>query len=92
MEAGVWDIPQPKARNVVVPDVALAPLVGFDAERYRLGYGGGFFDMTLGSLQPRPFAIGVGFELGRLATVYPQPHDVRMNAIVTEDGVTSPPP
>jgi 5-formyltetrahydrofolate cyclo-ligase len=87
MEAGVWDIPQPKARNVVVPDIVLSPLVGFDPARYRLGYGGGFFDMTLAVLDPRPFAIGVGYELGRLATVHPQPHDIAMSRIVTEAGV-----
>jgi 5-formyltetrahydrofolate cyclo-ligase len=87
MDTGVYDIPFPKERNLVVPDVVLAPLVGFDGARYRLGYGGGYFDRTLATLQPRPFAIGIGFELGRLPTVYPQPHDLPMDAIVTEAGM-----
>jgi 5-formyltetrahydrofolate cyclo-ligase len=87
MATGVYDIPYPAERNVVVPDLVLAPLVGFDAARYRLGYGGGYFDRTLAVLQLRPFAIGVGFELGRLATVHPQPHDLAMDAVVTEAGV-----
>ena len=87
METGVYDIPVPKARNTVVPDLVLAPVVGFDRERYRLGYGGGYFDLTLAALSPRPLAIGVGFELGRLETVYPQPHDIAMTAVVTEAGV-----
>ena len=86
MESGVWDIPTPKDRIVVHPDLVLAPLVGFDGERYRLGYGGGYFDLTLAALDPRPLAVGVGFELGRLATVYPQPHDIAMTAVVTEAG------
>jgi 5-formyltetrahydrofolate cyclo-ligase len=87
METGVYDIPVPKSRNVVVPDLVFAPVVGFDAKRYRLGYGGGYFDLTLAALQPRPAAIGVGFEIGRLETVYPQAHDIPMNAVVTEAGV-----
>lgn len=86
METGVYDIPVPKERNVVQPDLVLAPLVGFDAARYRLGYGGGYFDRTLAALQPRPFAVGVGFELGRLETVHPQQHDIPMAAIITEAG------
>ncbi len=88
MEIGVYDIPFPQPRNVVAPDLVLAPLVGFDAARYRLGYGGGYFDRTLAALQPRPFAVGIGFELGRLVTVYPQEHDRAMDALVTEAGVS----
>jgi 5-formyltetrahydrofolate cyclo-ligase len=86
MTSGIWDIPIPKDSATVVPDLLLAPVVGFDAARYRLGYGGGYFDRTLGSLAPRPRAIGVGFELGRLATIHPQGFDVPMNHIVTEAG------
>jgi 5-formyltetrahydrofolate cyclo-ligase len=86
MEAGVYDIPVPKERPIVLTDLVLAPLGGFDGQRYLLGYGGGYFDRTLAALQPRPAAIGVGFELGRLDTVHPQPHDIAMTAIVTEAG------
>ena len=39
-------------------------------------------------MAPRPLAIGVGFESGRLATIHPQPHDVRMDLTVTEAGAT----
>jgi 5,10-methenyltetrahydrofolate synthetase len=64
----------------------LAPLVGFDRACYRLGYGGGYFDRTLAALSPRPFAIGIGFELQQIQTIYPQPFDVPMDVIVTESG------
>ena len=57
---GVWNIPVPEKRDIVVPAIVLAPLVGFDRACYRLGYGGGYFDRTLASLSPRPLAIGVG--------------------------------
>src|SRR5215475_1799320 len=44
--AGVWDIPIPEKREIVTPAMVLAPVVGFDAACYRLGYGGGYFDRT----------------------------------------------
>lgn len=80
---GVWKIPFPADGAVVTPDVAIAPLVGFDRECYRLGYGGGFFDRTLASLEPRALAIGVGYPQSELPTIFPQPHDVPMDWIVT---------
>lgn len=80
-------IPIPAAAaDVAVPDILLLPLVAFDAAGYRLGYGGGYFDRTLAACVPRPFAVGVGFELGRVATVYPQAHDQVCDALVTENG------
>ena len=85
--AGVWDIPIPEKREIVVPSAVLAPLVGFDSGCYRLGYGGGYFDRTLASLVPRPLAIGVGFAMQRIDTIYPQSFDIPMDLIVTETGV-----
>ena len=84
---GVWNIPIPESRRIVRPQAVLAPLVGFDRDCYRLGYGGGYFDRTLAALAPRPWAIGVGFELSELETIYPQHFDVPMDQIVTEAGV-----
>jgi 5-formyltetrahydrofolate cyclo-ligase len=81
---GVWNIPIPEKRDIVVPQAVLAPLVGFDRQHYRLGYGGGYFDRTLAALEPRPLAIGVGFELSLRDTIHPQPHDIAMDWIVTE--------
>jgi 5-formyltetrahydrofolate cyclo-ligase len=83
---GVWNIPVPEKRDVVVPAIVLAPLVGFDRACYRLGYGGGYFDRTLASLSPRPLAIGVGFEFQLLETIHPQSFDIPMGAIATETG------
>src|SRR5438105_170142 len=60
---GVWNIPVPEKREIVLPSTVLAPVVGFDRACYRLGYGGGYFDRTLAALAPQPLAIGIGFEL-----------------------------
>jgi 5-formyltetrahydrofolate cyclo-ligase len=81
---GVWSIPVPEKRELVTPAIVLAPVVGFDRQCYRLGYGGGYFDRTLASLSPRAFAIGVGFEFQAIETIYPQPFDVAMDLVVTE--------
>jgi 5-formyltetrahydrofolate cyclo-ligase len=78
---GVWNIPVPEKREIVMPAVVLAPLVGFDRSCYRLGYGGGYFDRTLAALDPRPMAIGIGFAFQQIETIYPQPFDVPMNLI-----------
>jgi len=83
---GVWNIPVPEKREIVTPAIVLAPLVGFDRACYRLGYGGGYFDRTLAALVPRPLAIGVGFEVQAIETIHPQPFDVAMDLIVTENG------
>lgn len=88
MARGDWNIPVPPAEaEVLTPDVALAPLVGWDRDGYRLGYGGGYFDRTLAHLAPRPFVIGIGLQAAELATIYPQPHDIRLDAILTEEGL-----
>ena len=84
MTTGFWDIPIPARQDVVQPDMVLAPLVGFDGARYRLGYGGGYFDRTLGALTRRPLAIGIGYEFSVLETIDPQPHDIPMDAVLTE--------
>jgi len=83
---GIWNIPIPSERNPVQPTVLLVPLVGFDAAGYRLGQGGGYYDRTLANLPQKPLTIGIGYEVGRLKSIYPQPHDIPMDAIVTETG------
>ena len=86
LEKGVWNIPIPAADNRVVPDVVIAPVVGFDGGNYRLGYGGGFYDRTLAALPRRPRVIGVGYTMQRLETIHPQAYDIAMDEIVTEAG------
>ncbi|MSU91832.1 5-formyltetrahydrofolate cyclo-ligase [Rhodobacteraceae bacterium 2CG4] len=88
MVRGDWNIPVPSPDAAVVePDIMLAPLVGWDDAAYRLGYGGGYFDRTLAALSPRPATIGIGFQSSRLATIFPQPHDIPLDVILTEVGV-----
>ena len=87
MEQGVWKIPVPVGGPEVTPDILLAPLVGWDDAGFRLGYGGGYFDRTLAALAARPLVIGVGLAATRIPSIFPQPHDIEMDRIVTEAGI-----
>ena len=90
LEPGVWNIPVPrKTAEIVVPDVVIAPVIGFDPNCHRLGYGGGFFDRTLATLTNSPRVFGVGYMLSNIPTIYPQWHDIPMSAVVTEKGVSA---
>lgn len=92
MTRGVWNIPVPAERELVTPDALIVPLVGFDAQRYRLGYGGGYYDRTLAAAAVRPFCIGLGYEDCRLPSIHPQPHDIPMDVIFTEQSSFGAPP
>jgi len=87
LASGPLGIPYPASSEPVVPTVLLVPMNGWDDAGYRLGYGAGFFDRTLASLPAARIAIGVGYELARLKTIYPQAWDIPMDWIVTERGV-----
>ena len=79
-EEGAW----------VEPQVMIVPLLAFDARGYRLGYGGGFYDRTLEGLRSRGpvLAVGFAFAAQEMAEVPTEPTDQRLNALVTEMGVT----
>lgn len=88
MERGLWGIPVPPAASgELTPDLMIVPLLGWDMDRYRLGFGAGYFDRTLAALEPRPFCIGTGLQSARMETIRPQPHDIPMDLIVTEAGL-----
>jgi 5-formyltetrahydrofolate cyclo-ligase len=87
-DSGLWNIPTPGVRNIVIPTLVCVPLLGFDEDFHRLGYGGGFYDRTLAVPGFTPTTVGIACEAGRLATIYPQDHDIAMQAVVTERGVT----
>lgn len=74
-------------RAHIEPELILVPCVGFNAGRYRLGYGAGYYDRTL-AREPRPKTLGIAYSCG-LAAFEAAAHDVALDAIVTEEaGVT----
>lgn len=86
MEIGAYDIPVPSINTLLTPTVVLLPLVAFDAQGYRLGYGGGYFDRTLAELTPRPLCIGLGFDICQTESILAEPHDIPLDVIITESG------
>jgi 5-formyltetrahydrofolate cyclo-ligase len=88
--AGVWGIrePRPEAPEVA-PDILLVPFAAFDRAGYRIGYGAGYYDMTLSALRAKKktIAIGVGFALQEVKKVPVEAHDQRLDYILTEAGV-----
>jgi 5-formyltetrahydrofolate cyclo-ligase len=81
--------PHPSA-DIVIPDVLLMPLLAFDSAGHRLGYGGGYYDRTLQLLRAqKPItAIGIAYAGQQIAAVPHEAHDQRLDAVLTEDGLT----
>ena len=84
---GVWGIrvPPPEAPEVE-PDVLLVPLLAFDRNGNRLGYGAGYYDMTIAALRARKrvVAIGVAFAAQEVDEVPTTPRDARLDLVLTE--------
>lgn len=81
----------PESAETVRPDVIGVPMLAFDADGHRLGYGGGFYDRTLTALRsdgkPRPLAVGLAFEQQRVAWLPRHGGDQRLDMVVTDHAV-----
>jgi 5-formyltetrahydrofolate cyclo-ligase len=87
MEEDIYGIPKPRDTEQIVPTLLFVPCVGYSTQRLRLGYGGGFYDRTLAALQPRPFTVGLAYSMGHVPKLVAEPHDVPLDAILTEQGL-----
>ena len=87
MELDAYDIPKPKDTEEFSPEILVVPCLGFGPGGVRLGYGGGFFDRTLSSIEPRPVTVGVSYTHGFLPLLRSGANDVELDAMLTEDGV-----
>jgi 5-formyltetrahydrofolate cyclo-ligase len=77
-----------EAAPVLDPDVIIMPLVGFDRHGTRIGYGKGHYDRAVTAIRARgrdPALIGVAFSAQEVDTIPHEPHDIRLDAIVTEN-------
>lgn len=77
--------------KIVVPDTLLVPLLGYDKQGNRLGYGKGHYDKTLEKLRKtaKIAAIGVAFSCQEVDEVPAEPHDQKLDFILTEQGVAA---
>ena len=84
---GPWGIRQPAPGTPVVrPGLVLAPLLAFDAQGWRLGYGGGYYDRTLAALD-NPVSVGVAFAAQQVEHVPHDHHDQPLDFMLTEQGL-----
>ncbi|WP_207801771.1 5-formyltetrahydrofolate cyclo-ligase [Phenylobacterium hankyongense] len=89
LEPDSFGIPSPPAwADAVVPDLVIAPVLGFDRLGHRLGQGAGHYDRTLANLRAaRPvFVIGLAYSGQEVDRLPVEPHDQRLDAILTETG------
>ena len=89
LDIALWGIRQPKAEQPTVdPDILLVPLLAWDAEGWRLGYGGGFYDRTLRGLRARKpvVAVGVAFDGQQVDAVPHLDYDERLDWVLTPGG------
>jgi 5-formyltetrahydrofolate cyclo-ligase len=87
LDRGQWGIrePQPEAPEVD-PDILLVPLLAFDRTGHRIGYGAGYYDMTIGRLRARKTvtAVGIAFAAQEVPLVPTTPRDARLDLVLTE--------
>ena len=87
LDSGVWGIrePRPEAPEVA-PDILLVPLLAFDRSGNRIGYGAGYYDMTIAKLRAlKPVtAVGIAFAMQEIPSVPVTPRDARLDLVLTE--------
>jgi 5-formyltetrahydrofolate cyclo-ligase len=88
--AGRFGLREPDpAAPAMTPRIVLAPLLGFDARGGRLGFGGGYYDATLAQLRDGGPALagGLAFSCQKLDEIPLEPHDAKLDFVITEDGL-----
>ncbi len=87
LDRGQWGIREPKVEAPEVePDIVLVPLLAFDRAGYRLGYGAGYYDMTITRLRglKKISAIGIAFAVQEVAKVPTTERDAQLDLVLTE--------
>jgi 5-formyltetrahydrofolate cyclo-ligase len=87
LASGVWGIREPKPEaEEVEPDILLVPLLAFDRTGHRLGYGGGYYDLTIARLRARKAVVAVGLAYAALeiADLPVTPRDAALDLVLTE--------
>ena len=87
LDSGVWGIREPKPEAPeVAPDILLVPLLAFDRNGNRIGYGAGYYDMTIARLRGlKPvLAVGIAFAAQQIGAVPATPRDARLDLVLTE--------
>jgi 5-formyltetrahydrofolate cyclo-ligase len=87
LDRGQWGLREPKPdAEAVDPDILLVPLVAFDRTGHRLGYGAGYYDLTITQLRGRKaiVAIGIAFAAQEVPAIPATTHDAHLDLVLTE--------
>ena len=90
LDTGVWGIREPKVdAPEVAPDILLVPLAAFDRQGRRIGYGAGYYDMTINRLRGMKsvVAVGIAYSAQEVPEVPTTPRDARLDLVLTERDV-----
>ena len=81
-----FGIPEPLSKNKVYPDVLIVPILSFDHLKYRLGYGGGYYDRYLEKIGKikNHFTVGFSFSFQKIAKIPKNKYDKKLDYILTE--------
>ena len=81
-----FGIPEPVSSRIFYPDILLIPLVAFDSNLNRLGYGGGFYDRYIQKIEKikKIIKIGLAFSFQKTSSIPINQHDKRLDFIITE--------
>ncbi|MRG55046.1 5-formyltetrahydrofolate cyclo-ligase [Phyllobacterium sp. SYP-B3895] len=92
VETGFGTAGPPAEAAVLDPTFMLVPLAAFDARGHRIGYGAGYYDRAIARLEDKglnPRLVGVAFDCQEVEIVPDEPHDMPLEAILTESGLRS---
>ena len=84
-----YGIPEPISSKIFYPDILLVPLVGYDDNLNRLGYGGGFYDRYIEKIEKikKIIKIGLAFSYQKLESIPINQHDKKLDFVITEKGI-----
>ena len=81
-----YGIPEPITNKILYPDILLVPLVAYDEDRNRVGYGGGFYDRYINRLKKikKIITIGVAYSFQKIKKIPVEKYDIKLDFVVTE--------
>ncbi len=81
-----YGIPEPTSKKVVIPSILLVPLVAFDKDFNRIGYGGGFYDRYIKKIKrdKKIITIGLAYSFQKVKKIQTNQYDIKLDFILTE--------
>ena len=81
-----YGIPEPISNKVVYPDILLVPLLAFDDQLYRIGYGGGYYDRYIKKIKKKKetITIGLAYSFQKVKKIPINKYDVKLDYVVTD--------